>query len=82
MRLAQIYHPVFAAEFNEIADLFEAGELYPAINKAKELIDHPSRPMYHKMLSWVILALALDHLDVIKICCDERYDRARTPSSI
>jgi len=68
MRGPSLTNPVYTVEYNEIADLFEAGELYPAINKAKELIDSHGRPMYQEMLSWVILALALDHLDVIKTC--------------
>jgi len=68
MRGPSLTNPGFTADYNEIADLFEAGELYPAINKAKNLIESNGRPLYQEMLSWVILALALDHLDVIKTC--------------
>ena len=68
MRGPSLTNPVYTADYNEIAVLFEAGKLYPAINKAKELIASNGRPMYQEMLSWIILALALDHLDVIKTC--------------
>ncbi|KAI4944926.1 hypothetical protein J4E91_008270 [Alternaria rosae] len=61
-------NPAYTARYNEIADLFDAGKYYPTINKVKDFIVDKGKPMYHEMLSWVILALSLDHLDVIKIC--------------